>query len=544
MKTEIFRIDSADDGRIAEVSDILRGGGLAAIPTETVYGLAGNALRGETAMKIFKAKGRPSDNPLIVHISSFEQWAPLVSELPEKAVRLAKAFWPGPLTIILPKSEIVPDEVSGKLPTVAVRMPSNEIARAIIEKAGIPLAAPSANLSGKPSPTSAKHVIDDLDGKIDAIVDSGYCSVGVESTVITLATNPPRLLRPGGVTPEMLESVLGEIEIDDAVFNKLAEGEAAASPGMKYKHYSPDARVTLLKGELDSFIRYAEKNKTDKTVVLCFDGEEESFSVKALTYGKEDDPESQAKHIFDALRKVDEMEADTVFVRFPKCQGMGLAVFNRLIRAAGFNVVDLQAEEKFKVIGLTGKTGAGKSTVSKHLKEKGCFIIDGDKIARDILMPGEPAVKELSDFFGEDIVLPDGNIDRKKVAERAFSSKKNTDALNRITHPHITNQFIADIAKAKKEGCHAAVIDAAALLESDCKNLCDRIVVVHAPEEIRLQRILARDGISREDALRRIKAQRSDDYYFSQADLVIDNFEPYALTEQIGKIEKLLSESL
>lgn len=540
MKTEIFRIESADDGKIDIVGRILRQGGLVAIPTETVYGLAGNALRGDIAEKIFKAKGRPSDNPLIVHISSFSQWEPLVRELPEKAVRLAEAFWPGPLTIILPKSDLIPDEVSGKLPTVAVRMPSDEIARAIIEKAGVPLAAPSANLSGKPSPTSAKHVIDDMNGKIDAIVDSGDCSVGVESTVITLAENPPRLLRPGGITPEMLISVLGEIEIDDAVFNKLAEGAEAASPGMKYKHYSPDAKVTLIKGETDEFIRYTEENKNDNTVVLCFEGEEELFSLRALSYGKKNDAESQAKHIFDALRRVDEMKADAVFVRFPECSGMGLAVFNRLIRAAGFNVVDLHTPKKLRVIGLTGKTGAGKTTVSDILRKKGCFIIDGDKIARDILKPGSPAIRELCDFFGEDILLSDGNIDRRKVAERAFSSRENTNMLNRITHPHITDLFVRHIEKAEKEGYPAAIIDAAALLESDCKRLCEKIIVVHAPEDVRLERILTRDSIDLESALRRIKAQKDDSYYFSHADLIINNFEPHSPAEEIGKAEALI----
>ncbi len=341
METRILKISSPDDENLALVGEVLSKGGLAAIPTETVYGLAGNALKGECAKKIFEAKGRPSDNPLIVHISKHEQWDSLVTEIPEAAKALADAFWPGPLTIILPKSDLVPDEVSGKLPTVAVRMPDNEIARAIIDAAGVPLAAPSANLSGKPSPTSAKHVIEDMTDKIDVIVDSGECSVGVESTVISLAVNPPRLLRPGGITPEMLTSVLGEIEIDDAVFNKLKDDETAASPGMKYKHYAPEAQVMLVKGSLSEFRKFVEKNKTEGTVALCFEGEEDSLSVKALTYGKKDDPASQAKHIFDALRKLDEMKAKKVFARFPESDGVGLAVFNRLIRAAAFNVIEL-----------------------------------------------------------------------------------------------------------------------------------------------------------------------------------------------------------
>lgn len=341
METKIFKINSPDDKNIKAVGEILRDGGLAAIPTETVYGLAGNALDGGCAEKIFKAKGRPSDNPLIVHISSLSQWVPLVTDIPESAKALAEAFWPGPLTIILPKSNLIPKEVSGGLDTVAVRMPENEIARAIIESAGVPLAAPSANLSGKPSPTSASHVIDDMTGRIDAIVDSGDCNVGVESTVLTLATNPPRLLRPGQVTPEMLTEVLGEIEIDDAVFDKLLDGQQAASPGMKYKHYSPDASVILVKGSFDKFAEYVSNNAVDGTVALCFDGEEKKLNVPCVTYGKKNDPSSQAKHIFDALRTVDKIGAKQVFARFPENEGMGLAVFNRLLRAAAFNIIEL-----------------------------------------------------------------------------------------------------------------------------------------------------------------------------------------------------------
>ena len=220
-------------------------------------------------------------------------------------------------------------------------MPENEIARAIIESAGVPLAAPSANLSGKPSPTSASHVIDDMMGRIEMIVDSGDCNVGVESTVLSLAVSPARLLRPGKITPGMLTEVLGEIEIDDAVFDRLLEGKQAASPGMKYKHYSPEAPVVLVKGSLSAFVRYVEENAGEGTVALCFEGEEKELSVPALTYGRRDDSSSQARHIFDALRKVDKMGAKQVFARFPENEGMGLAVFNRLLRAAAFNIIEV-----------------------------------------------------------------------------------------------------------------------------------------------------------------------------------------------------------
>lgn len=341
METKIFKITEPNDEKISEVAEILKDGGIVAIPTETVYGLAGNALDKSSAEKIFAAKGRPSDNPFIVHISEMSEWSPLVKSIPEPAKELAEKFWPGPLTIILPKSDLVPLTVSGGLSTVGVRMPSNKIARAIIKKAGVPLAAPSANTSGKPSPTCAEHVVDDLFGKIDAVVDGGECDVGVESTVISLAVSPPRLFRPGGITPEMLTEVLGEFVIDDAVYNKLADGSQAPSPGMKYKHYSPYAQVTIVKGSFDSFKSLVNSTKEDGTFCLCFEGEEKELELPSIVYGKKDDPASQAKHIFDSLRKLDKAGAKKVFARFPESEGVGLAVFNRLIRASGFHLIEV-----------------------------------------------------------------------------------------------------------------------------------------------------------------------------------------------------------
>ena len=341
MKTQVFSVRSPDDPAIAQVGEILREGGLAAIPTETVYGLAASALNDDAVRGIFRAKGRPADNPLIVHISAVSQWDALVTAIPDSAKRLAAAYWPGPLTIILPKSGRVSDVVSGGLSTVAVRMPSHPIARAVIDAAGVPLAAPSANTSGKPSPTTAQHVKADLDGKIDCIVDAGSCPIGVESTVVSLAGEKPRLLRPGGVTPDMLEAVLGEIEIDDAVFHHLADDKTAASPGMKYKHYAPSARVTILKGSFAQFKAYVEAHSAPGTMALCFAGEEEDLPVPAIAFGSADDGGTQAARIFAALRELDARGAKTVFARFPRMEGVGLAVFNRLVRAAAFQIVDL-----------------------------------------------------------------------------------------------------------------------------------------------------------------------------------------------------------
>lgn len=342
MKTEVLPAFAGEHElnteAIKKAGELLRAGEVVAIPTETVYGLAANAYDGSAVSKIFKAKGRPQDNPLIVHIAKVETLSDLVAEVPKAAKKLAAAFWPGPLTMILPKSEKIPDAVSAGLPTVAVRMPSHPVAHAVIEAAGVPLAAPSANLSGSPSPTNAKYVLEDMHDRIPLILDGGSSAVGVESTVITLATARPRVLRPGGITVEQLRALLGEVDVDDAVLHKLAEGVRAASPGMKYKHYAPRADITIVKGSFEEFRRFVETKEKD-AFVLCFAGEEKYFP-HAVTYGREDDGLSQANRLFDALRELDEQGANTVYARCPALSGVGLAVYNRLIRAAGFKIVE------------------------------------------------------------------------------------------------------------------------------------------------------------------------------------------------------------
>ena len=340
MQTLLLNANNPDDVRTA--ARILKDGGLVGMPTETVYGLAANALDGKAAARIFAAKGRPMDNPLIVHISEFSQIDRLVREVPDSAKKLAERFWPGPMTMVLPKSNLIPDEVSAGLDTVGIRFPSHPVARALISAAGLPIAAPSANTSGRPSPTTAEHVMHDLAGKIEAVLDGGACGVGVESTVLTLATDPPRLLRPGGVTLEQLRSVLGEVEMDDAVLNPLAEGVSAASPGMKYKHYSPKANVIILDGGFEAYKSYVNRHNTEGTAALCYDGEEAELSVPAVCYGGEDDDSQKARELFEALRRLDEMHAKTVYARCPEPKGVGLAVYNRLIRAAGFEVLHLE----------------------------------------------------------------------------------------------------------------------------------------------------------------------------------------------------------
>ena len=327
---------------IAKVGEALRGGELVGIPTETVYGLAANALNGAAVSSIFAAKGRPADNPLIVHISDISQIEKfsLVREIPESAKALMDACWPGPLTIIMNKGN-VPDEVTAGLDTVAVRFPSHPVTKRIIDAAGVPLAAPSANTSGKPSPTTAHHVFHDMNGRIPYIIDGGACEVGVESTVITVAGETPVLLRPGGVTLAQLEAVLGHVDVADAVLHQLKEGETAASPGMKYKHYAPSAHIILIRADDEAYIQYVNERSDENTAALCYDEDAAKLTVKAYTYGAKDDYEAQSNRLFDVLRTIDDDGVKTIYGRCPDTTGLAMAVYNRLIRAAGFEVIEL-----------------------------------------------------------------------------------------------------------------------------------------------------------------------------------------------------------
>lgn len=338
MKTKIL-----SKAQIGEAAEILKNGGLVAIPTEAVYGLAANALSGDAVKKIFIAKGRPNDNPLIVHISELNEIYSLVSDFPSKARTLAQAYWPGALTMVLPKSKIIPDEVSAGLESVAIGFRAHPMAREVIKLAGVPLAAPSANTSGSPSPTKVSHVFHDLNGKIDAILDGGDCAIGVESTVISFIGDVPRLLRPGGVTKEQIEDVIGKIEVDDAVLNQVKKGQIVSSPGMKYKHYAPKANVVMIKGSRDAYIRYVNSHNAPGVLALCYEDDREDVKVPSISYGKEGEYMSQANLFFDALRKIDEMpDIKKVYARCPEPKGLGLAIYNRLIRAAGFEVVTVE----------------------------------------------------------------------------------------------------------------------------------------------------------------------------------------------------------
>lgn len=328
---------------IETAGKILSNGGLVGIPTETVYGLAANALDEKAVKNIFKAKGRPQDNPLIVHISRAEDVYGLVSDFCDSAKRLTEKYWPGPLTVILPKSDKIPSVVSAGLDTVAIRLPENKTARDIITAAGVPLAAPSANLSGSPSPTSASHVLADLDGLIDAVVLGENSKVGLESTVITFVSAPPKILRPGGITYEMIKEIIPDAEIDKAVLNEMKADETPSSPGMKYKHYSPRSRIIMVESDKDNFIKFiTEKRKENSNIfALVFDSDLDDVPPPCLSYGNEQDQNEQAEKLFARLRELDEQGSEICFVRSPKKQGVGLAVYNRLIRACAFEVIKI-----------------------------------------------------------------------------------------------------------------------------------------------------------------------------------------------------------
>ena len=339
METKLLR-DTEQDIRTAAA--ILQAGGLVGIPTETVYGLGANGLSSAAVGKIFAAKGRPQDNPLILHVPDASWLARYCREVPDSAYTLAERFWPGPLTMILPRKDVVPDAVTAGLDTVGVRCPNHPVTLAIIRAADVPVAAPSGNTSGRPSPTRAEHMVEDMAGKIDAIVDGGPCGVGVESTIIDLTCTPPRLLRPGGLPLEALEEVLGEVAVDAALLRPLGAGEKPKAPGMKYRHYAPKAPVTVVLGEPSATADYIAAHLGEHTGVICFDEWAGRFAGHVVeNIGSAARKDEQARRVFDALRAFDHTDVTEIYAQCPHEDGLGLAVANRLKKAAGFHVVEV-----------------------------------------------------------------------------------------------------------------------------------------------------------------------------------------------------------
>lgn len=342
MQTKHIRITdpAAAQPVFREAAEILAGGGLVVFPTETVYGLGGNATNEAAAKKIYAAKGRPSDNPLIIHIADPKEAEDYAVTSP-LYYALAKAFMPGPLTVILPKKESIPLSTTGGLDSVAVRCPSHPVANRLIRACGFPIAAPSANLSGKPSPTSAEDVAEDLDGRVDMIIDGGECDIGLESTIVKLEGDTATLLRPGAVTYDALCMVCERVEIADAVLHRLSDNERPLSPGMKYRHYAPSSPLVLLAGEDAARLAFLQKmQKEKKCAILCYDEEIPSLESKdLLPIGARDDISTQAHRLFGALRAADRTDAEIIYAPLPPAEGLGLALYNRMIRAAAHTVL-------------------------------------------------------------------------------------------------------------------------------------------------------------------------------------------------------------
>lgn len=349
MKTKIIQIDENNINNAAaeEAGRILAEGGLVAFPTETVYGLGADGLNETAAKRIYAAKGRPSDNPLILHITSMEELVPLVREIPETAKALAEAFWPGPMTMIFQKSDLVPYGTTGGLDTVAVRMPSHPVARAVIKAAGTPIAAPSANTSGRPSPTKASHVVEDMDGKIDMIVDGGEVGIGLESTIIDVSEDTPTILRPGYITKEMLEQVIGGVALDRASLRQMAPGVHPKAPGMKYRHYAPKAELTIYRGSVPAAARAINEAlrtaaaEGKRAGVICTEESAGLYEapVKKII-GTRTQPETIAHNLYDVLRAFDEEAVDCIFSESFDDSPLSGAIMNRLTKAAGHRIIE------------------------------------------------------------------------------------------------------------------------------------------------------------------------------------------------------------
>lgn len=525
METQYFDLrDTRRPGNeteriVAQAAAILRSGGLLAFPTETVYGLGANGLDAAAVRKIFEAKGRPQDNPLILHVPSPPWLSRCCEDVPPIAYELARRFWPGPLTMILRRKPIVPDVTTAGLDTVGMRCPDHPVALALIREAGVPVAAPSANRSGRPSCTRAQDVREDMDGRIDGIVDGGPCAVGVESTILDLTCEPPRLLRPGGLPLEELEAVLGHVEIDRAVTSPLKPGEQPKAPGMKYRHYAPKAPVTVVTGGPEASAAEIARRLQPGDGVICFDEFASRFPGHSVeTLGPKGDKSAQAQRLFDALRAFDSVEVGEIYAQCPDHKGLGLAINNRLKKAAGFRILDADCPRV--VLGLTGGTGAGKTSALKAIEALGGKTIDCDALYHEMLRTDQPLRAALIREFGPETFLLDGSLNRPYLGEQVFSREERLARLNEIVYA-----AIVPAVRAKVESGEGALwaIDAINLLESGMARLCDRTVAVTSPMELRLRRIMARDGIDEGYARLRIGAQRTDDYYREHCDLELSN---------------------
>lgn len=509
-------------GSLELAAEIIQRGEIVALPTETVYGLAGDALNKAAIERIFAAKGRPADNPLIVHIADFADMYRFWAYVPALAAKLAERFWPGPLTMILPRKPGVPDYPCGGLATIALRMPKNAFVLELIRLSGGPLAMPSANVSGYPSPTTADHVNRDLNGKIPLIIDGGRCPVGFESTVVTLGERNTkiRVLRPGNVSVEEL-AAFAPCVVDSSVTKPLSKGEKALSPGVLYKHYSPKARVILVNGSETAVRNYTESNFPEAALILNPGGD-----------------------IYDVLRGADDDGAATVIARTPVLGRNGLAIYNRLLRAAGFDEIFLECDkyQKKRVFGLTGMSGSGKSAASRIFAEEGFIVIDCDVIAKLVVSPNTKCSRELQQKFPDFFVC--GMLDRRKTAAAIYSDAALKRDYEAVIYPYISFLVIEKILSVP--ALTPIILDAPTLFESGVNDLCGGVISIVTTKVMAISRIMSRDNLQKEAAVLRLDAQHSREFFAEHADFFVQNDTDNlsAFTEEIRLLAQKIKRGL
>lgn len=518
METLLLPAKAENNKKAAE---LLLKGEVVGIPTETVYGLAANASDPEAVKKIFVAKGRPQDNPLIVHIADLSQLAQVAVDIPDAAYKMAKAFWPGPLTMIFRRSALIPDEVTAGLDTVGVRMPSHKTAREIIALSR-PLAAPSANTSGKPSPTAASHVYEDMKGRVPMIIDGGRCAVGVESTVVDMTGGIPKVLRPGAITEEMIAAVVGAADTDRAVKVGLAEGERAKSPGMKYRHYAPKAPVKLYEGAPQATFEAVMAQEPEGKGVICFDEYKKDLKSRGFKWvysiGPSWNHRAHSKNIFSVLRRFDSTKAEVILAQCPREYGSGQGTVNRMRKAAGFSCIACSDKA---IIGVTGPSGSGKSHFSAVLAKElgGCLLLDADKIYHDLLGDGKtPLCRKILSVFPQ--AGTDGLLDRKKLGAIVFADKSALATLNSMTHPAVLEKSLEEISKTPHR---YVVTDVPLLFESGFDRYCTMTIGVLSPKALSRGRIMSRDNITAERADARLSGRPAAAAYTKRADLIVRN---------------------